>query len=138
MQEIPDFSFSGLFNNIIKMNQRVVNNYLKNFFGYHHDLRDIGHTYFDLVTKLCVKPFEMIKVSHFYMEYLKNQQAIWKEIFIEHKQNGNSLGDLFNNGDKRFIDSEWCKYSYFNFLKENHLLLEKLSLQIITLKVGIV
>lgn len=131
MQEIPDFSFSGLFNNIIKMNQRVVNNYLKNFSGYHHDLRDIGHTYFDFVTKLCVKPFEMIKVSYFYMEYLKNQQAIWKEIFIEHKQNGNSLGDLFNNGDKRFIDSEWCKYSYFNFLKENHLLLEKLSLQII-------
>lgn len=113
------------------MNQRVANNYLKNFSGYHHDLRDIGHTYFDLITKLCVKPSEMIKLSHFYMEYLKNQQAIWKDIFIEHKQNGISIGDLSNNRDKRFTDLEWSKYPHFNFLKRNHLLLEKLSSKII-------
>ena len=131
MQEIPNFSFSALLSNIIKMNQRVVNNYLKNFSGYHHDLRDIGHTYLDLVTKLCVKPSEMIKVSHFYMEYLKNQQAIWKNIFIEQKQNESSLGDSFVKEDKRFSDIEWTKHPYFNFLKENYLLLEKLSLQII-------
>lgn len=131
MQEIPEFSYSGLFNTIIKMNQRVANNYLKNFSGYHHDLRDIGHTYFDLITKLCVKPSEMIKVSNFYSEYIKNQQAIWKKIFIEQKQNGNSFDNLHNNGDKRFAASEWTKYPNFNFLKENHLLLEKLSLQII-------
>ena len=131
MQEIPDFSFSSLFNNIIKMNQRVVNNYLKNFSGYHHDLRDIGNTYFDLITKLLVKPSEIMKVSNFYNEYLKSQQALYRNIFIDQKQNEISLGDLVNKNDKRFSDVEWAKHPYFNFLKENHLLLEKLALQII-------
>lgn len=131
MQEVPVFSISSLFNNIVKMNQRVANNYLKNFSGYHHDLRDIGHTYFDLFTKLIVKPTEMIKVGNFYSEYLKNQQIVWNKIFIEHNQNENSLENLFDKGDKRFSDTEWTKHPYFNFLKENYLLLEKLSLQII-------
>ena len=131
MQEIPDFSFSGLFSNIIKMNQRVVNNYLKNFSGYHHDLRDIGHTYFDLITKLVVKPSEIVKVSDFYMEYLKSQQDLYRQQFIEQKQNEISPGNMFDKTDKRFSNDEWTKHPYFNFLKENHQLVEKLSLQII-------
>jgi polyhydroxyalkanoate synthase len=125
MQEIPEFSFISLFNTISKMNQRVANNYLRNFSGYHHDLRDIGHTYFDFVTKLCMKPNEMIKVSNFYLDYLRDQQVIWKKIFVEQNEN------LSHPGDKRFTDLEWSKYSFNNFLKDNHLLLEKLSLQII-------
>jgi polyhydroxyalkanoate synthase len=129
MQEIPDFSLSSLFSTIIKMNQRVANNYLKNFSGYHHDLRDIGHTYFDLVTKLYVKPSEMIKISNFYMDYLIDRQAIWKKVFIESDEN--LIGNLSSNGDKRFTDLEWSKYPNFNFLKQNHLLLEKLTLKII-------
>ena len=35
MNEAPDFSFLSLFNNIVKMNQRVANKYLKNSSGYH-------------------------------------------------------------------------------------------------------
>lgn len=131
MQEIPDFSFSSLFSTIIKMNQSVANNYLKNFSGYHHDLRDIGRTYFDFMTKLVVKPSEIMKMSNFYLDYLKNQEAIWKKIFFDQKQIESASEDFSNKGDKRFRDSEWTKYPYFNFLKENHLLLEKLSLQII-------
>ena len=114
MQEIPDFSFSGLFSNIIKMNQRVVNNYLKNFSGYHHDLRDIGHTYFDLITKLVVKPSEIVKVSDFYMEYLKSQQDLYRQQFIEQKQNEISSGNMFDKTDKRFSNDEWTKHPYFN------------------------
>lgn len=113
------------------MNQRVVNNYLKNFSGYHHDLRDIGHTYFDLITKLVVKPSEIVKVSDFYMEYLMSQQDLYRQLFIEQKQNEILSGNLFDKTDKRFSAAEWAKHPYFNFLKDNHLLVEKLSLQII-------
>ena len=129
MQEIQEFSLGNLFTNIIKMNQRVTQNYLKNFSGYHHDLRDIGRTYFDLATKMYVKPSEIIKVSKFYMDYLTDYEAIWKKIVIQ--QNTQPDGDLSTKEDKRFSNPEWKKYPYFNFLKENHLLLEKLSLQII-------
>lgn len=129
MQEIPEFNLGNLFNNIIKMNQRVTHNYLKNFSGYHHDLRDIASTYFDLATKLYVKPAEIIKVSKFYMDYLTDQQTIWKKIFLQ--QHGHSEAEQSMKEDKRFSNSEWAKNPYFNFLKENHLLLEKLSLQII-------
>lgn len=125
MQEIPEFSFISLFNTISKMNQRVANNYLKNFSGYHHDLRDIGHTYLDFLTKLCMKPNEMIKVTNFYLDYLRDQQVILNKIFVEQNEN------LSHTIDKRFTDLEWSKYSFNNFLKDNHLLLEKLSLQII-------
>jgi polyhydroxyalkanoate synthase subunit PhaC len=131
MQEIAEFTFSGLCNNIVKLNPRIVRNYIKNFSGYHHDLRDIGQTYFNFLTKLYVKPSEMIKVSHFYTEYLKSRQALWYEIFLGQKSPYDLVGDLDDIKDNRFSHSEWEAHPYFNFLKLDHLLLEKLSLQII-------
>ncbi|MFO0478725.1 MAG: PHA/PHB synthase family protein [Bacteroidota bacterium] len=50
---------------------------------------------------------------------------------MEEKPKKNSQNEILIKGDKRFINEDWTKHPYYYFLKENHLLLEKLSLQII-------
>jgi len=134
-QETKEFSIVKLFNGIVKINQHVVQNYIKNHSAYHHDNRDIVLTYFSLYTKLSAQPTEMVKVHNFQMDFLRKQQALWKSIFIEpyFVKDKNEKEPLVSpkKGDNRFKAPHWTKYPLFDFLKQNHLLSEQLAIQIV-------
>ena len=131
MKDSSDFSVHSLMTSIAIANQRIANNYLKNFSGYHHDLRDIILTYFNLFSKVLINPKEMFKLYNFGLDFLIDQQNIWKNIFIDTSESKREAIIYPKKDDKRFSDSEWNSNAYFNFIKQNYLLAEKLSYQVI-------
>jgi polyhydroxyalkanoate synthase len=130
MPGTENLSINELINCIVKVNQRVAGNYLRNFSGYHHDMCDITSTYSDFMNKLLVSPVEIGKVIKFNLDFFKAQQDIWINTFSN--SNGGSATVIEpQKGDKRFSDEEWHKNPFFNFIQQNYLLAERLSQQII-------
>lgn len=120
------FSFQKVFRGCIKANQKIILNYLENYSGYNHDIRDIFLTYGNFYSKLFVHPQELTKVQSNYYEFLNMQCEIWNNTFIK-SRNGEEYKPFISprEGDKRFLATEWSKYSYFDFIKQNYLLSEE-------------
>lgn len=118
------FSFQKLFLGLLKINQKVFQNYLENFSGYNHDVRDISLAYFHFFTKLSINPYDTRKVQNDYLDFLMSRQKLFETIFIgagtEHQQ-----GTLATESDKRFSSGEWNKYPYNHFLWRNYKLTEQ-------------
>jgi len=129
-----DFNFGEWINGTIKINQSVFRNFLKNNRGYYHDLHDIELAFSAFFTKLFTEPGQLKKVGNYYWEFLQNQQSLWKHIFIDHSvHNGKNKYEPFispHSGDNRFKASQWINFPYFDFIKQNHLLVEQLVLKI--------
>ncbi|MEI8137756.1 MAG: class I poly(R)-hydroxyalkanoic acid synthase, partial [Bacteroidota bacterium] len=130
MPDTKEFTFENFIDNFIKAGQRITQNYFENFSGYNHDNRDITLTYFNFLSKIAINPQEMFKIQNFYLDFLQNQQKAWESIFINSSSNV-STSDVPQKEDKRFTAPEWNDYPYFNFIKQNYLLSEKLAEQII-------
>jgi polyhydroxyalkanoate synthase len=130
MQENKEFDFVNFANALCKVGQKITQNYLENFSGYHHDNRDIAQTYFNFFSKVVINPQEVIKLRDSYLDFVQAQQQAWKRIFIDLPQASPPIISAEKN-DKRFLAPEWNKYPYFIFIKENYLLIEKLAIQII-------
>lgn len=130
MEVTQNLSLSELLNCITLVNQRITKNYIKNFSGYHHDLRDMGLTYSNLITKTLVNPAEMLRMYNSNLDFLKAQQEVFgKTILGINAENKQVIEPL--KGDKRFSDSAWDNNPFFNFIKQNYLLSEKLAEQIV-------
>ena len=132
-EKSKEFSIRALFSGIARINQRFIQNYFKNYSGYQHDNHDIERTYSSFWEKLFSEPEEMKKVQNFYMEFLQKQQALWKNIFVEHYFDKETVEPFISpkKGDNRFRAPQWSKSDYFDFLKQSHLLTEQLALRII-------
>jgi polyhydroxyalkanoate synthase len=132
---LKEFNIGELFNGIAKINQRVFQNNIKNYSGYYHDNRDIGLTYSSFFSKLFAEPTEMVKVQGFQMEFLQKQMALWQHIFINPYigKNKNEKEPFISpkKADNRFKAPHWNKYPFFDFLKQNHLLIEQFALRIV-------
>jgi polyhydroxyalkanoate synthase len=126
------FSLQEFMDCITTVNQRVSKNYLKNASSYHHDLRDMGLAYSSLITKMLVNPAEMLKIYNANMGFLKAQQEAWHNIFMGSNEGQTTPVIEPQKGDKRFTDSEWTSNPFFNFIKQNYLLAERLSEQIVS------
>jgi len=131
MEDKKNFDLGELMNCITIVNQRIAKNYFKNSSSYHHDLRDMGLTYFSLVTKMLANPVEMFKIYNSNLDFLKAQQDIWKQVFMDSNNTENAPVIEPKNGDKRFLDAEWLTNPFLNFIKQNYLLAERLSEQIV-------
>ena len=131
MENEKNFSLMELMNCFILVNQRVAKNYLRNFSGYHHDLQDMSLSFQHLATKLLISPSEMFKIYNSNLDFLKAQQDVFKQIFIDAKDERSQPLIEPQKGDKRFIDAEWNKNPFFNFIKQNYLLAERLSEHIV-------
>ena len=129
MSAAQNFSMNEIVNCIIKVNQRVTTNYLKNFSGYHHDIRDIACTYSEFTHKLFANPLEVTKVINSNLDFFKAQQTIWLNLFHNTSRQEEVIEP--QKGDKRFDAEEWHKNPFFNFIQQNYLLADKLSKQII-------
>ncbi|HWY36611.1 MAG TPA: class I poly(R)-hydroxyalkanoic acid synthase [Nitrosopumilaceae archaeon] len=117
-------------NAVIQANQRIIRNYLKNYSGYHHDIRDIALTYSSLITKILVNPMEMMKIYNLNLDFLKTQQNLYQQIFLHPEEKNTSIIEP-EKGDKRFSGTDWNEYPLFNFLKQNYLLSERLSRKLV-------
>ncbi|HXU27340.1 MAG TPA: class I poly(R)-hydroxyalkanoic acid synthase, partial [Bacteroidia bacterium] len=132
MEDTQNFDLGELINCITIVNQRITKNYLKNSSSYHHDLRDMNLTYFNLVTKMLVNPVEMFKIYNSNLDFLKIQQDLWRQVFIGSNNKENAPIIEAQKGDKRFLDTEWVTSPFLNFIKQNYLLAERLSEQIVS------
>jgi polyhydroxyalkanoate synthase len=131
MKDIPVFNFSSFSNNLVKMNQRIFGNYLKNYAVYHHDLRDIIYTYIDYSSRLYMDPTQYGQVLNHFANYYKEQILLFETILLENEGVVSSSDARIVINDKRFVDEEWTNYPYFSLLAKSYLLLEKLSKSII-------
>src|ERR1035437_7346894 len=82
-KDSKEFSIGALFSGIVKINQHFIQNYLKNYSGYHHDIRHIGLTYSSFLERLFTHPTEILKVQNYHLEFLQKRQERWKHIFID-------------------------------------------------------
>jgi polyhydroxyalkanoate synthase len=124
-----NFSITELIISASQANQKIARNYIKNYSGYHHDIRDITLTYSNLFSKLLVNPSEYYKIYNFNLDFLQAQQDVWRSVFVDAYKGVPIIEP--EKGDKRFLDTEWNSKPYYNFLKQNYLLLSKLFRQII-------
>ena len=131
MEHSKEFNLPEFIDEISKISQKIITNYLENSSGYHHDNRDIAITYFNYLNKLFISPTEIVKVQDSYLKFFQEQQVIWKSIFTPFNSLDKTIPSPFDKLDRRFLAKEWSEYPYFNFIKQNYFLLEKLSEQII-------
>jgi polyhydroxyalkanoate synthase len=127
MKDSEEFSLAKFFGNLEIIRQQIFKSYIANFSGYYHDVRDITSTFSGFIAEIQINPQELLKIKKVYAEFFQKQEELWKRIFLEGP--GREKEPLVSpkRGDKRFAAEEWTKYPYFNFLKQNHLLLENLS-----------
>jgi polyhydroxyalkanoate synthase len=131
MEATKEFSVEGLFCNVLKASKKILENYQSNFSGYHRDAHDIALTYSYFFTKLFAEPGEMIKVQNYYLDFLQKRQEVWRSIFTNCKNKGESKPLVSpEKGDNRFKAPQW-NYPYFDFIKQTYLLMEQLNLKIV-------
>jgi polyhydroxyalkanoate synthase len=131
MKNIQEFSIPALIDGVLRINKKVTENYFKNNSGYHNDNRDILLTYFNFISKIAINPHEIAKIQKTYSDYFQNLQKMWGHIFLNQDSQTNFQASTTQKEDKRFLGKAWNEYPYFNFIKQNYLLLEKLAEQII-------
>jgi len=130
MQDLQNLTIPKLINCMVKANQKIIQNYFKNNPGYHDSVQDLRLTYFNLFTKIWINPAEVNKIIGFSSNFIKAQQDVWKKIYLGFNSDCKTVVEPLK-GDKRFLEEEWDNNPYFNFIKQNYLLTEKLSQQII-------
>jgi polyhydroxyalkanoate synthase len=126
--EAEHFNWGTFLSGLNRAGLKIGQNYLNNLSGYQHDGRDIFLTYANFFTKIAVNPVEMVKIRDLYISLLFNRQKAFDDSI--NVSAGTKLPEIEKN-EKRFLDEEWKRYPYFNFLRENYLLVEKFAQQVI-------
>lgn len=129
MQDNVDFNYPDLMSGLNIAGQKLIENGFKNFTGYQHDNRSIAITYLNFFSKIAINPHEIQKVNTFLLDYLECQQKVWNSIFVKPGEE-DAFRVLPKKNDKRFAAEEW-NIPYFDFIKQNYLLTERLAERII-------
>ncbi|MBC7693839.1 MAG: class I poly(R)-hydroxyalkanoic acid synthase [Burkholderiales bacterium] len=130
MLDHENFTYSDLMGGFNKAGENLLENYFKNYSGYQHDNRSIAITYLNFWTKIAINPHEIKKIHTFWLDYQQTQQKIWNSIYVKSDEE-NSFRILPKKNDKRFAAEEW-NIPYFDFIKQNYLLTERLADRIIS------
>lgn len=130
MEKTKEFTLTNFITRLTSANTKIVKNYIDNYSGYHHDNRDIALKYFNFFSKLAIDPKALCKTQNYFLDFFQNQQKAFEMVF--NNSNSGEKEPVIEAGekDRRFVAPEWTDYPYFNFLKQNHLLIEKLTRQI--------
>ena len=130
MQEsIPEIN--NTFERVLHANEKIFQNYLENFSGYHHDLRDMASTYSHFNTKVLVDPKEMAKFQNSYLQFLDKQQKLFAETLSRKEGKPSTPIIKPNADDKRFRAPEWNDEPFFDYIKQSYLLVSELMRNVI-------
>ncbi len=130
MEQTKEFNLSDFIMRLSAANGKVMKNYIDNYSGYHHDNRDIAMKYFNFFSKIAINPKEISKTQNYFLEFFQNQQKAWSTIFNNSNSEEKKPIVEVSESDRRFTAREWTDYPYFNFIKQNYLLIEKLAQKI--------
>jgi polyhydroxyalkanoate synthase len=140
MKKAEFSTIEELANSMTVAGHKIIQNYLDNNTGYHHDNRDIVNAYSVFGTKLMANPEEVGKIQALFKAFLNNQQELCKRIAERQMGLGTEYTPLIapEVNDKRFRAQEWDEAPYyFDFVKQSYLLTSKLMTEIIdTVDVG--
>lgn len=134
MGSIPHINLEELTEEMTKVSQKIIQNFIDNKTGYYHDSRDIAQSYLHFGTKLFASPKELEKVKDYYQNFFDSQLELVKR--ITEKQLGLSKEYVPvitpKNGDRRFNAKEWGEAPYyFDYVKQSYLLVSKLINEVI-------
>ena len=130
MEEIKEFNLFDFIKRLTEANTKIAKNYIENCSGYHHDNRDIAIAYFNFFSKLAIDQGEVSKVKNYFLEYYQNQQKALSTVFNNSNTEEKDPVIASEKNDLRFAAPEWTEYPYFNFIKQNYLLIERLAQKI--------
>lgn len=120
----PDFT-----RKFISTNQRISKYVADNYSAIVHDEKDLVRTYLIFAIKIFTSEKEVFKIQKNYFWFIENQQELWKRLWSI--DSGNNLPIIEPQAnDKRFKAPEWNE-PYFNFLKQDYLLLSQMFYNII-------
>ncbi len=103
--------------------------FINNYPGIIHDEKDLIRTYLHFVLKIMTSGKEQSKIQNKYFWLIKNQQELWKRLCFNQLERSSPL-IVPEKNDKRFNAPEWNE-SYFDFIKQNYLLISKMYLSAI-------
>lgn len=134
MGSIPQIDLQELTEEMTKVSQKIIQNFIDNKTGYYYDSRDIAQSYLHFGTKLFASPKELEKVKEYYQNFFDSQLELVKR--ITEKQLGLSKEYVPvitpKNGDRRFNAKEWGEAPYyFDYVKQSYLLVSKLINEVI-------
>jgi polyhydroxyalkanoate synthase len=124
MQETNN-EIKDVFERVIRVNERIVENYFENFSGYQHDLRDMLSSFNYFNTKILADPKEMVKFQNNYLHFLDKQQKLFTETI--NRQDGTPSTPIIEPDpeDKRFRAKEWNEEPFFDYIKQSYLLVSE-------------
>lgn len=134
MEKIDQVNLQELVENITKVSQTIIQNFIENQSDNINGLKDISHAYGLLGEKIINEPQEMAKVQALYKKFSAKQQELLKQIaerqFDHNKEHKPIISPA--PGDKRFKAPEWEEAPYyFDFVKQNYLLVSELMTEVV-------
>jgi polyhydroxyalkanoate synthase len=120
-----------LMKKMIDAGYKVTENYLEEVPTCVHYFTDVTKNFMALSNKMTHNIYEVCKAQNTYLNFMQAQQELWKRTFEQ--QLGRKVESVItpNKNDKRFNAPEWEEMPYFNFLKQNYLLMSQLMTGII-------
>jgi len=99
--------------------------------NYFSDNLELAIQYSNLFSEIASNPDNTAKAQSLYVDFMKKQQDLWKNIML--RQQGKEHEPVIAPApeDKRFKAPEWNEQPYFDFIKQNYLLVSELMSNIV-------
>jgi len=107
--EEKDREAANLWQQMTRASESLFKNYIDNFRGYQHDVRDMALSYLYFFSKIAIDPGEMTGFLGNYFNFLLKQQKLWG-----HAIAGKAFAPIVEPApnDKRFAAAEWNRYPF--------------------------
>jgi len=120
-----------------KIGEQLMQDYMKSVAaGVKNDgLKDVFETYSEFTNQLIENPASNAKVQDLFKTFISNQHELWKRILERQLGITKTYEPVIKpaDNDKRFKSAEWDQAPYyFDFIKQNYLLVSKLMTEVVT------
>ncbi len=134
MEKTEVLRLNELAQEMMKAGQTIAHNYVENFPAYIKDTQDFMEPFVNLTYKMVNNPESIQKAQGTYLTFLQNQMDLSKRIYDRQTNKEKKYVPVISPApnDKRFRAPEWDESPYyFDFVKQNYLLISQLITQII-------
>ncbi|MGP8215722.1 MAG: PHA/PHB synthase family protein [Bacteroidia bacterium] len=116
---------------LMKAGHKMVEQTIKDAPGQFSDNIEMALGYSNLFSEIAANPGNTAKAQSLYIDFIKKQQDLWKNMM--ERQVGKENAPVITPAptDKRFKAAEWNELPYFDFIKQNYLLVAELLSSIV-------